>query len=111
MTTSSHSSQKTVHPVSLSRIMLMGAAIGFILMFLFIYGVQAKPEWSPYWKIRPLVVISFAGALGGFFYYQLDFLRVRGDWNILAANFVSPIIFLFGLWMGTVLGLNGTLWN
>jgi len=55
--------------------------------------------------------ISFAGALGGFFYYQLDFLRVRGGWNILAANFVSLIIFLFGLWMGTVLGLNGTLWN
>jgi hypothetical protein len=61
--------------------------------------------------IRPLVIVPIAGAMGGVAYYVLDNLRRYGGWRKNAANILSVIVYTIGLWLGTVLGLAGTLWD
>ncbi|NUY82105.1 potassium transporter KefB [Flavobacterium sp. MAH-1] len=91
--------------------MLQGAGIAFLLIGLFLLPVDTNPAWPKYWMIRPLIVVPFAGAVGGFFYYKLDHLRVQGGWMRFWAAVLSFFIYVFGLWVGTILGLDGTLWN
>ncbi|MES2828050.1 MAG: potassium transporter KefB [Bacteroidota bacterium] len=102
----------TVHPSTAAKPMIIGAVIGLavISMFLFSAG-SGKPEWGAFWKIRPLIVTPFAGAMGGLVYYFMDHLRVEGGWKKVLANIVSILVFIIGLWMGIVLGLAGTLWD
>jgi hypothetical protein len=58
------------------------------------------------------VVVTLAGAAGGaFFYFLMDRLGSRGGWKKALAITLSLLIYVVGLWMGTVLGLAGTLWN
>ena len=91
---------------------LIGAGIGLVLITLFLSGVNnPKPEWGEYWKIRPMLMLPFAGAVGGLCFHILDYFRVQFSWNRFLIYFISLLIFVFGLWMGTVLGLVGTLWN
>jgi hypothetical protein len=91
---------------------LIGAAIGLALITIFLSGdIQAKPEWSKYWMIRPFIVVTFAGGAGGFFYHLMESLRRKGKWQMIVANTISLIVFFFGLWIGSVLGLAGTLWD
>ena len=101
------------HPASLAKPMIIGAAIAFILMCLFLFGdgdLPVNPAWPKYWWIRPFIVMAFAGAIGGAFYYFMDQMTYRGL-NKAVAIILSLIVYIIGLWMGTVLGLNGTLWD
>ena len=92
--------------------MLTGAVIGLIAItpFLISSGV-GRPEWGIFWKIRPLIVVPAAGAVGALIYHLMDHLRIEGGWKKIIANVVSVLIFIIGLWIGIVLGLAGTLWN
>jgi ABC-type transport system involved in cytochrome c biogenesis permease subunit len=87
-----------------------GAGIGLLLIGVFLFGVHdPNPEWGRYWMIRPMVIVPLAGATGGaFFHLMLE--RFRGSGRIFAI-IVSCIVFIIGLWMGFVLGLDGTLWD
>lgn len=96
---------------SLGRRMLIGGTIALILIALFIFPVTAKPEWGSLWMVRPLIVVSLAGAAGGACNYFLVNWSNQNRLNKILAYVLSFIIFVFGLWIGTVLGLNGTLWN
>ena len=49
--------------------------------------------------------------MGGLFYYYMDHLRHQGGWKKAAAIFLSLAGYLVAVWMGTVLGLNGTYWD
>lgn len=101
-----------VYTGSYLKPMLIGALIAFLLMTLFLSGVNhEKPEWGLYWKIRPLLMAPFAGACGGLFYFLMEPLRRQGGWKMAASLFLCLMVYVFGLWMGTVLGLLGTLWN
>jgi hypothetical protein len=102
---------KQVHAAPVGKRMLWGALIALVLISLFISGAETDPSWSPYWRIRPLIVVPFAGAMGGVFYYFMDHLRYQGGWKMIAANVISLLVYIVALWMGTVLGLVGTLWN
>jgi hypothetical protein len=107
-----HLVTKSIHAISRNRLMLIGAVIGLAIISFFLYsGGSGKPEWGPYWRIRPLLVTPFAGAMGGLVYYYLDYFRIQGGWKKLFANVLSFVIFFIGLWMGIVLGLAGTLWD
>lgn len=35
----------------------------------------------------------------------------EGGWKKILANIFSVIIFIIGLWLGSVLGLSGTYWD
>jgi hypothetical protein len=103
---------KQIHPVPLGKLLLIGAGIGLILISLFLLNAgEPDPTWGKYWMVRPLVSVPLAGAAGGVFYYLMDGLRYwRGSRKILA-NVLSLLVFLLALWLGTVLGLAGTMWH
>jgi hypothetical protein len=92
--------------------MLTGAAIGLSLIaFFLITAGEGNPAWEPLWRIRPLVVVPFAGAMGGLCNYLLVRFHPMAGMNKTAAVMLSVIIFIIGLWLGIVLGLDGTMWN
>ena len=98
-------------PVSLAKPILIGAAIGLIAISFFVFGVdKPNPEWGKLWMIRPLIITPMAGAMGGAFYYFMDYQSSRG-FNRTIAVVLSMIVFIVGLWLGIVLGLAGTMWH
>ncbi|OKL38470.1 potassium transporter KefB [Pontibacter flavimaris] len=112
MTHKNESQNQPIHPASAGKRMLTGAGIGLILISFFLLGAgDPNPEWPALWWIRPLLVVPAAGALGGLFYYNMDHLRSRGGWREGFAYFLSLVVFLVVLWLGTVLGLASTMWD
>jgi membrane associated rhomboid family serine protease len=109
--TNNHSTQQ-IHPASLTRRMLQGAGIALIVIIIFLLGAgKANPAWSKLWMLRPLIIVPLAGAAGAAFYYLMDYLRYQGGWRKILANIIGIIAFLLALWIGAVLGLDGTMWN
>ncbi|QHV95294.1 potassium transporter KefB [Spirosoma endbachense] len=102
----------TIHSASVGKRMIQGAAIALILIALFLLPVsEPDPAWGKLWMIKPLLIVPVAGAIGGAIYYLLDHLRYQGGWKKTLAYPLSLIGYIIVLWLGTVLGLNGTLWN
>ena len=112
MTARNDLTTQATHPASLAKRMLQGAGIAFILISVFLLSAgDANPGWPRFWMIRPLVIVPFAGAMGGLFYYLMDPFRNQGGWKKVLAIVASVVVYLFGLWMGSVLGLDGTMWD
>lgn len=100
------------HTGSVYKRAFQGGGIALVLIILFLAGVDTpNPEWPKFWMVRPLVVVPIAGAMGGVFFYFMDFMRNGGIWSKILANVISLFAYLVAVWMGTVLGLDGTLWN
>jgi hypothetical protein len=100
-----------IHWRSLSKRMLLGATIGFILISIFLLSAgEPNPEWGKLWMIRPLIIVPLAGAIGGGISYFLN-QRYPAGWKKALATLFSLIIYLIGLWLGTIVGLDGTYWN
>ena len=92
--------------------MLIGAAIGLVVISIFVFPIKhPNPDWGKLWMIRPLLVVPFAGAMGGLFYHLTARFRNLGGWKMILTYVINVLVFLIGLWMGIVLGLAGTLWN
>lgn len=110
--TQQNNSTRQNQPVSLTKPILIGAGIGLLLISLFLSGTgEPNPEWGKFWMIRPLIIVPLAGAMGGVFYYFMNQLAYSGALNKTIAVILSLIVFLIGLWLGTVLGLAGTYWH
>jgi hypothetical protein len=104
--------KQTFQSPSLAKNLLLGAAIGLALIGFFLYKADApNPEWPRFWIIRPLLLVPFAGAMGGLFYTSMEPWRSKSGWIKAASYILCLIVFLIGLFMGTVLGLDGTYWN
>jgi hypothetical protein len=107
------SNNSTSQPhISLVKLMLAGAAIGLLLIstFLILAG-EPNPEWGKLWMIRPLIVVPMAGAMGGLCnYYIVRFHNQVGLNRAIAISF-GVVVFIVGLWLGIILGLDGTLWD
>ncbi|MGA0556626.1 potassium transporter KefB [Larkinella sp. VNQ87] len=103
--------QSPLQPGSLGKRALVGAVIGLVLIGIFLIGVKENPNWPTYWRLRPLLIVPLAGAVGGSVYYFLDYMRYQAGWNRVVVTLASLLIYIVGLWMGFVLGLDGTLWN
>jgi hypothetical protein len=109
--TQTNNSTTPAQPVSVAKPILIGAAIGLIAISFFVFGVgNPDPKWGKLWMIRPLIVTPVAGAMGGAFYYFMDYQSSRG-FNRTIAVVLSLIVFAVGLWLGIVLGLAGTMWD
>lgn len=112
MTQSNKLTTPPIHPISLSNRMAAGAAIGLILISLFLSGVKnPNPEWGEYWMIRPFMVVPFAGAMGGLCNYFILHYHKQFAVHKAIAIIVSVVVTVIGLWIGIVLGLDGTLWD
>ncbi len=111
MTTGNNTSAGQQIP-SLAKPLLVGGGIGLILISIFLSGVHdPNPAWGKLWMIRPLVIVPLAGAMGGLFYYFMRHLSATGSLNKSGAIVLSIVVYIIGLWLGTVLGLDGTLWD
>ncbi len=103
---------ESIQPIKLALRMIVGGGIAFILIGFFLSGVgEPNPEWPKYWMIRPLIIVPLSGAMGGCFYHFMVLQFVRESWVKLVAILVSMIVYIVGLWLGSILGLVGTLWN
>ncbi|WP_461127488.1 potassium transporter KefB [Spirosoma aerophilum] len=112
MTQISQSTTQPIHPGSVGKRMLQGAGIALVLIVLFLLPVKnPNPNWPKLWMLKPLIVVPLAGAAGGVFFYFMDQLRYQGSWLKALANILSLLVYIIGLWLGAVLGLNGTLWD
>jgi hypothetical protein len=101
-----------LHPASVGKRMVQGAGIALILITLFLLPVsEPNPAWGKLWMIKPLLIVPVAGAIGGIIYYLLDHLRYQGGWKKAMAYPLSLIGYIIVVWLGTVLGLDGTLWD
>jgi len=101
-----------VHPAPLTTRMLQGAGIALILIIIFLaLAGKGDPSWPKSWIVKPLVVVPLAGAIGGLFFYYMDYLRYQGGWRKVVAILLSLLVYMIGLWLGTVLGLDGTMWD
>ena len=90
---------------------LIGAIIGLVVILAFILPIKnPRPEWGQYWRLRPLIVTSLAGACGGAFYAFMSYKSSRG-FNRTLAVVISLLVYVVCLWMGIVLGLDGTMWD
>lgn len=111
MTQTKTSTAETLNKVSLVKGIIIGAVIGLLAILFFITGADTQPHWPDLWKIRPLIITPVAGAMGGgLFYLSKHFLQNRGV-NGIVATILSLIGFIIALWLGIVLGLDGTLWD
>jgi len=88
--------------------MLIGAGLALLLIFIFLWGVKPDPGWPSFWKIKPLLIVPLAGAMGGGWFY---FMKHRMITNKALAIFIGILGYVIILWMGTVLGLEGTMWD
>lgn len=99
------------HSNLLIKPILSGALIALCVISFFVFGVdQAKPEWGRYWMIKPLIMTPLFGAISAAFGYLVNEKMARRFPKILG-NFVAILIYIIGLWLGIVLGLNGTMWD
>lgn len=112
MTAKNNLTTEPLVPAAFIKPALVGGAIALLLIIAFLSGVDhPDPAWPKYWMARPLIIVPLAGAAGGAFFAFLRPMRRKGGWVMALAYVLSIVVFIVALWMGTVLGLDGTLWN
>ncbi|THH34601.1 potassium transporter KefB [Neolewinella litorea] len=91
---------------------LVGGAIGLLLILSFVLSVDnPDPDWPRWWRVRPLIIVPLAGAAGGAAFHYLLYLRRVSRLPAVLAIVLGILVFVVGLWLGIVLGLDGTLWD
>ena len=101
-----------VEAASLISRMLVGSLIGLILITIFLMGAgDPNPDWGKFWIIKPLIIVPLSGAMGGAFNYFINKQDFSTGWAKALAIILSLIVFIIGLWLGIVLGLDGTWWH
>jgi hypothetical protein len=112
MTQENNSTAPSNHPAPYVKPMLLGGSIGLMLISLFVFGVDnANPEWGKFWMIKPFLLTPLAGAMGGLFYYLMNYASSNYGVNKALSIIIGLVGFLVALWLGVVLGLNGTMWD
>ena len=104
--------KQPIDSFSFIKRMLIGATIALLLIILFLYKAdEPDPQWGKFWMLKPLIIVPLAGAMGGLFYYFMDRFSAIGGLNKIVAIILSFIVYIIGLWLGTILGLDGTWWD
>jgi len=107
----SNNQSQTIRPIPFYKPVLIGGAIALLLISFFVFGVdEPHPDWPKLWQVRPLIITPLAGAAGGAFFYFMDQMSFRGM-NRTLAVILGMVGFVIALWLGSVLGLDGTMWN
>ncbi|MDI9257155.1 potassium transporter KefB [Flavobacterium sedimenticola] len=97
---------------ALYKTILIGATIAFAMIALFIFPIRdPNPEWGKFWMVKPLIIVPLAGATGGTLFYYIRQSGPHNGWKKVVALMLSILIYIIILWVGIVLGLDGTLWN
>ena len=107
----SNNSPSPVQPGSLATQMVVGAGIGLLLISVFIIPAEANPAWGKLWMIRPLIITPLAGAMAGLCGYLIISFHELAGLNRTMATIIRLLVLIIGLFLGLVLGMDGTLWN
>ena len=112
MTNRNNFTANPIDKASLTRHLLIGAMVGFAAISFFVFGVDnPDPDWGSFWRVKPLVITPLSGAAGGAVFYVMGYVAAQRGWNKALALVASFLIAFVGLWMGIILGLNGTMWD
>lgn len=96
----------------LRKRMLVGAGIGLLIVGFFVIGAgNGHPTWGDYWRVKPLLLTPFLGAVIGACFDVTEPLRRIEGWMGKLFLVLSLLGCFIGLWMALVLGLAGTMWN
>jgi hypothetical protein len=97
---------------ALRKRMMIGAGIGLLVISFFVISAgKGNPTWGDYWRIKPLLLTPFMGAIVGLCYDATERLRQINGWLGRVFVVLSLIGYFIGLWMGVVLGLASTMWD
>ncbi|MFN3968741.1 potassium transporter KefB [Flavobacterium sp.] len=101
-----------INKTSLIKPMIIGAGIAFALISLFLFPIQdPDAEWGKFWMVKPFILVTLAGAVGGAIFHFIAKMGPQNGSKKTMAVISSILIYIIGLWIGTVLGLDGTLWD
>lgn len=96
---------------TLIKTLLMSFAIGFFVITMMIFPIQnPKPEWGENWKIKPLIIVPLMSVIGSIPFYFTLIRKFKSSSNKFYSTIAAILLFLICLWLGIILGLNGTLW-
>ena len=102
----------SLHLASLAKRIFLGGGVGLVLIALFLATADGNdPAWGRFWWVRPLVVVPLAGATAGTVYYLLDLLALQRGWNRIIMGMFGFVLLFVALWLGSVVGLDGTYWD
>lgn len=92
---------------------LIGAGVALFLITIFIMPsiLHPKPEWSNLWMLRPLLVVPVAGGLAAAIIHILLGWQAKNNWPKFVVYLLCLLGYIIALWLGTVAGLDGTLWD
>lgn len=93
------------------RATAIGAGIALIAILFFVVGAESQSHWPEHWQIRPLIITPLAGGIGGALFYVATQQLQRAGLNRIAALILCAIGYFIALWLGIVLGLDGTMWD
>lgn len=111
MTHEQHFTNERRDKQSLTRAVMTGGIVGLAIISVFVFTAETKQEWGTLWRIKPLVITPLVTALGGgAFYTTLSFFSAN-RWSKTLGMTIGVLAFTVALWLGVVLGLNGTLWD
>jgi pilus assembly protein TadC len=95
-----------------AKFVISGGILALAVISFFVLSADAPhPGWSSYWMVKPLLLTPFAGAFGGLVVYYCTRLAAFLQLNKVVAFLLSVPVYIVILWLGIILGLNGTLWN
>lgn len=102
----------SIRKKSIVRHLLSGWAIGLVLITLFVFSADdPKPEWGPWWIVRPLIVTPIVSAIGMLSFFLKSIINPSSDLGKIAVFLISLFFFVVALWLGFIMGLDGTMWN
>jgi hypothetical protein len=112
MNSKNNSTTQPKNYFSLVISMLIGAVLGLVVISVFVFGVdEPNPAWGKYWMVRPLIITPLVGAMGGVFFHTMKYLGSKMRFNKTLVIIIGLLGFAVALWIGIVLGLDGTLWD
>lgn len=111
MTSSNTSVTPALKSRSLLKSALIGGGIGLAVISVFVFGAgNPNPGWGAYWQIKPLLLTPIIAAIGGVCAYLVANLKTQGFLKVL--SIIAAVVgFVMAVWIGVVLGLNGTMWD
>jgi hypothetical protein len=92
--------------------MFLGWCIGLIIILIFIFDVnEPHPDWGDQWFVKPVLLTPAVTGFGILSFYLIRIVHPTTNVGRALTYLLSSLLFLVSIWLGIVIGLNGTLWN
>ncbi|MDA3614427.1 LrgB family protein [Polluticaenibacter yanchengensis] len=103
---------RQISAATIAKTMLTGLVTGLVIISLFVFTVNnPKPEWGNNWRMQPLLLTPLVVAFGSLVFFANRIFQPQNKTVKTLLLIGSIIAFVFSIWIGIIIGLNGTLWN